>query len=121
MPYNKEYESKKMRNSGMSEYDITLTNMKREKSSSYSDMPKSVEESHDDYPYGLELRLDNETLDKLGIQTMKDVGEYCYIHAVAKVKSTSERQDEYDEGDAKRDMCLQITKMAVDDYEMDED
>lgn len=122
MPYNEEFESKKMRDSGMSERDIALTSMKQSKKEMEKPATvRSAEEMDDEhYPYGLKLDFDTETLEKLGVKDLKDVGEYCYIHAVGKVTSISESQDEYADG-ARRSMCVQITKMSVEDYEMDDE
>lgn len=63
----------------------------------------------DDYPWGLCISLDNETLNKLGVTT-PPVGGVVTITANAIVKSTSERQD--DDGTYRR-AELQITDMAL--------
>lgn len=70
---------------------------------------KGETHTRDDYPYGLSISLDNETLTKLGISTPK-VGDVVMITAKAIVKSTSERQD--DDGTYRR-AEMQITDMAV--------
>lgn len=65
--------------------------------------------TRDDYPWGLCISLDNETLNKLGLTT-PPVGGVVTITAKAMVKSTSERQD--DDGTYRR-AELQITDMAI--------
>jgi hypothetical protein len=122
MAHNNEYESSKMRAKGYSEMDVALASMKRtpkEKDEKYE--AEMIPPSMDEYPYGLKLDLDTETLDKLGVKDMKSVGDYCYISAVGKVTRVSESQNEYDDGEEKRDMCLQITKMSIEDYTMDDE
>lgn len=62
------------------------------------------------YPYGLELSLDNVTLDKLGIGKLPRVGKKIRIEAVAEVTrvSQSERRGEKDD----RTVGLQIVSMG---------
>ena len=64
------------------------------------------------YPYGLEIRLDNESLTKLGMSLPK-VGEYVKIRAEACVTSVSENESKG--GKAQRSVSLQIERLAVDD------
>lgn len=66
-------------------------------------------QTRDDYPWGLCISLDNETLNKLGMTT-PPVGGVVMITAKAIVKSTSERQD--DDGTYRR-AELQITDMVI--------
>lgn len=66
-------------------------------------------QTRDDYPWGLCISLDNDTLNKLGIAT-PPVGGMVMITAKALIKSTSERQDE--DGVCRR-AELQITDMAM--------
>ena len=64
------------------------------------------------YPYGLEIRLDNESLTKLGMSLPK-VGSYVKIRAEACVTSVSENESKG--GKAHRSVSLQIERLAVDD------
>ncbi|TNV22121.1 hypothetical protein FH968_04400 [Buttiauxella sp. B2] len=66
-------------------------------------------QTRDDYPYGLCLYLDNETLEKLGAQPQK-VGTEVMITARAVIKSTSERERE---DGVYRSADLQITDMSI--------
>ncbi|ROU17795.1 hypothetical protein EB837_02955 [Kluyvera ascorbata] len=75
---------------------------------SYQD-EKGETHTRDDYPWGLCISLDNETLNKLGVTT-PSVGGVVTITAKAMVKSTSERQD--DDGTYRR-AELQITDMGI--------
>jgi hypothetical protein len=70
----------------------------------------------DVYPYGLELRLENHSLDKLGIDSLPKVGEKMRIEAVAVVESASSNEVLGKDGKAKpaqRNLTLQIQKLAV--------
>ena len=64
------------------------------------------------YPYCLEIRLDNESLTKLGMSLPK-VGSYVKIRAEACVTSVSENESKG--GKAQRSVSLQIERLAVDD------
>lgn len=63
------------------------------------------------YPYGLCIDLNNESLDKLKMATLPDVGDEVTITAKARVQSVSER-DSID-GDSSRSVSLQITKLRI--------
>lgn len=62
------------------------------------------------YPWGTELNLEDETLEKLGIDRLPEVGEEVQITAVAKVTRVSASESQ---GGARRSLYLQITDMAV--------
>lgn len=66
-------------------------------------------QTRDDYPWGLCINLDNETLKKLGA-TPQPVGSMVMITARAVIKNTSSRESE--EG-VKHEASLQITDMAI--------
>jgi len=63
-----------------------------------------------EYPYGLCLSLDDESLQKLGIDQLPDVG--TVMHLVARVQVTSVSQYERTDG-KNRDISLQITDMEL--------
>lgn len=63
-----------------------------------------------EYPYGLQLTLNEETLSKLGIEELPRVGDELRVEAVAKVTSVSMRSDKSDEDE--RCVNLQITELA---------
>lgn len=113
-----EYENKMMRDSGYSEMDAVLKSMKRSKKKAKKESKVSVEPmSYDEYPYGLQLELNDETLKMLDVD-LKSVGDYCMIEAVGKITSVSERSDT----DGKnKSMSVQITKMNMSPYKMMDD
>lgn len=69
----------------------------------------------DRYPYGLELRLDNETLEKLGLDKLPNAGKTVRIEAVAFVSSAQVREQTKDgkKSEPSRSLELQIRKLAV--------
>jgi hypothetical protein len=66
------------------------------------------------YPYGLSLYLDNDTLNRLGIQTLPAVGAQMSLTAICKV--TSVGADEDQSGMVQR-VNLQITAMEISEAE----
>lgn len=64
-----------------------------------------------EYPYGLCLTLDGDTLDKLGIKKLPAVGTTVGITAVAKVSRVSE--SEMADESTERSVELQITDAAI--------
>lgn len=69
----------------------------------------------DRYPYGLELRLDNETIEKLGLDKLPTVGKRVRIEAVAIVSGAhvNETSDKDGKKHNNRSLELQIHKLAV--------
>ncbi|QDL30765.1 capsid staple protein [Serratia liquefaciens] len=66
-------------------------------------------ETRDEYPWGLRFTLNNDTLEKLGIQLPK-VGEVVTVGGMAKVLSVSTRT----EGDkAESSVDLQFTDIGI--------
>jgi hypothetical protein len=94
-----------------------LTNLKLTPKEAKGDYPEcgsigSMKDKGPRYPYGMELRLDTETLDKLGIDLSDyKVGESCVIEAKATVTRLSESQQQG--GKDRRDLELQITDIAI--------
>lgn len=76
---------------------------KREKS--YEVMAEQPE-----YPYGLNIHLDNIAIDKLGIKDLPKLGEKMKIVAVVEVTGANLRKEK--SGD-KKDMSLQITELCL--------
>ena len=64
------------------------------------------------YPYGLSICLDDETLTKLGIDpaNLPKIGAVFYIEAKAEVCSTSQYQNQQDTDTS---LSLQITDMSL--------
>jgi len=75
---------------------------------------KSSQPSQPEYPYGLQISLDNDGLQKLGIDisTMR-VGDGVLIQAKAEVKSVSISENSYNDGKIEQRLELQITDIAI--------
>lgn len=71
--------------------------------------PKHIGE--DDYPYGLTVHLDHDTLTKLGVHTLPKAGSKVKLQAHAHVKSTEDRTE--DGGKRRRSMSLELRHMAI--------
>ena len=69
------------------------------------------------YPYGLNLRLENESIERLGIESLPKVGDEVMIIAKAKVESVS--MSENSDKTKNRCVSLQITDMCIEDEEID--
>ena len=63
------------------------------------------------YPYGLTVSLEDNSLQKLKLKTLPEVGDEMTL--VAKVKVTRVSSDETDKG-ANKSVSLQITSMRLD-------
>lgn len=64
-----------------------------------------------EYSYGLNIRLENNELEKLSMKRLPKVGDYYKIRAVVRVTSVNESQTEGGRED--RGVQLQIEKMQL--------
>lgn len=64
-----------------------------------------------EYPWGLSLNLENESLEKLGIEHLPDVGTECTLRGVGKIVRVSQSASENDKNS--RMIEIQITKLAL--------
>lgn len=98
---------------------MKLTNMKLDKSD--REDTKAIGESpamdQPVYPWGLQVRLDEQSLDKLGLDTLPKVDTERLL--IAKVRVVSTSSNEQTQGGEKthkhRSVELQIVAMALDD------
>lgn len=72
----------------------------------------SIMNDSPDYPYGLCITIDNESLEKLGIP-IPEAGSFVMIQARAKVMNVNQRPDDDDDGSPETTIQLQITDMEV--------
>lgn len=86
-----------------------MINLKKTKADSAQLASPSYSEP--DYPYGLLIRLDEDTIKKLGIKELPPVGTVMNIKAEVEVSSTEEYESI--EGGARRSLGLQITDMTL--------
>lgn len=90
---------------------MDLKNMKMSEKESKEYSPETVMAESPKYPYGLRLSLDEESLAKLGLVELPQVGASMMI--TAKVEVCSISQYESKEGGADKRMELQITDMGL--------
>lgn len=83
-----------------------MVNMKRTK----KDEDEVLSMDENPYPYGLEVRLDEGSMEKLDVDMMNVGSE---VHFIAKAKVTSTSQYESENGGKDQSMCLQITDMGI--------
>lgn len=64
-----------------------------------------------DYPWGLSINLDQDSMRKLGMTEMPKLGEIMHLEAVAKITSLSENSSEG--SDDSRNVTLQIMLLGT--------
>lgn len=89
-----------------------LVSMKLTKKAREKNMAGPMESDAAIYPYGLQLRLDEEALDKLGEDTLPDVDTTILVIAKAKVTSVSSNATS---AGTRRSLELQITDLCLED------
>ena len=77
------------------------------------DKIETNEEDIDRYPWGLGLHLDNDSLERLGITELPDVGDKKMIVGFIDVTETSE--NETSSGKKNKSIRLQITDMSIEE------
>lgn len=95
--------------------DLKYTKAEAKEANDYS-TPK---DGGPEYPWGLEIRLEDDELAKLGVTGLPDVGGEYHLTVIAMVKSAS--QTSMANGKTDRCVCLQITMMGLDLEESAED
>lgn len=78
-----------------------------------------AEPAQPQYPYGLRIELNSETLKLLGIDKLPAVGSKVTFEAKAEVVSVSE--SEHKEGEPMKNVSLQITDMEIEGSEKEDD
>lgn len=95
--------------------DMKLTNMKMDPKAREEKYASSVAMDAPVYPWGLEVRLDEDALELLGLTKLPQVGKPMMLIARVDVTSVSEQKNvSEDKGTHKhRSVSLQITDMAL--------
>ncbi|KKK82194.1 hypothetical protein LCGC14_2805830 [marine sediment metagenome] len=88
--------------------NLKLRDMKLSRSEKAEDA--EIASDSPDYPYGLILNLDQDALEKLGIE-LPDVGDTFFVVAVATVRSVSEHKSD---DHTSQDVSLQIEQLSLD-------
>jgi len=89
---------------------VSLKMTRKEVQEKYAS-PPSMADDAPVYPYGLTLRLDNDTLDRLKVSKLPEVGESMMVLAKVNVTSVSSSDSESGQN---RTCELQITDLALD-------
>jgi len=90
-----------------------LVSMKLEKKDREKAYPQpSMLEDGPIYPWGLNLTLDHETLEKLEVDALPEAGEQLLL--IAKVKVTGTTSNDSTDG-KRQSVSLQITEMCLED------
>lgn len=98
---------------------MKMQDMKLSKAEKKESSPVSCSEyKGPDYPYGLCLRLDNATLEKLGIDSLPKVGATMQIMAMGVVTSVSSHESENQDS---RNVEIQIHELGVEDEDESDD
>lgn len=90
---------------------MELKNMKMSKEQMKECCEPTAMTDRPEYPYGLCIRLDEESIKKLGITDLPEAGQSVMIMARASVDSVSQRDTQND--GKYRDLSLQITDMSI--------
>lgn len=88
---------------------MQMKNMKVDNPASDQAQPTMMSDPSD-YPYGLCLRVDEDSIDTLGLTDLPEVGTEIMIQAKAVVRATAISDQE---GDQNRSMELQITDLGL--------
>lgn len=90
-----------------------LVNMKLSKTEA-KEMTEPAMMDHPHYPWGLNLQLNDESMAKLKLEKLPEVGSKMTLVAVVNVERVS--SNETQGGGKRQDMSLQITDMALEPY-----
>jgi hypothetical protein len=92
---------------------MKMRSMELSKKESEGSLPSLAKSDRPRYPYGLRISFENDTLKKLGLDTLPKVGSYVKLRAECCVVSVSSSEDEG--GKPHRSMAIQIERLALDD------
>lgn len=92
---------------------MPMVDLKREKKESGSLLTPAADTSEPDYPYGMALHFDGETLDKLNLGNSLKVGDEIRFTAVARVHAVSESESE-DNGKTEKRRSAEAQITAID-------
>lgn len=82
------------------------------------EMTEPSEYKGPEYPYGLSISLNNDSLEKLGVEKLPQVGTELLVLAKVKVSSASASDSEYG---SSKNVSLQITEMCLESLSKDEE
>lgn len=96
----------------MKPVDMKLT--KRELKTSHGNLAMVAGTEGPRYPWGLELRLDEEALKKLGMTELPETGAECMVTGIGRVTAVEDREQmEGGKTKRRRNVSIQIEKLAL--------
>lgn len=95
-----------------------MKSMKLTKAESSATAPVEAKQDAPAYPWGLRIELNDESMKKLGMEKLPDVGEKMMLRANVVVERVS--QNDTKEG-KRQDMSLQITEMELGECEKEKE
>ena len=90
---------------------MEMKSMKLTKSEAEATAPVEAKQDSPAYPWGLRLELNDESMKKLGLEELPEVGETMILHAKVVIDRVS--QNDTKDGGKRQDMSLQITDMSL--------
>lgn len=92
-----------------------FVDMKKTKKEKKNSEPMAIKADAPEYPYGLTIDLNDDSLDKLGIDTLPAVGDVFTVTAKARVTRVSQSSSESSGSNSHKDrnVCMQIEKLKV--------
>lgn len=91
---------------------MKLVDMKNTPAERKLEATPSVQPKGPEYPWGLRLTLNNESLKKLGLTDNPKMGTVLHVDAVVEVCSVSSYEADSPKGES-RSVDLQVTSMAI--------
>ena len=91
-----------------------LKSMKLSKAEREDRSPEIASDAQEEYPWGLRLNLDDDTVTKLGTPALR-AGDEVMVMAKATVKDVSSHESDDSGEEINISMSLQITDMAVEE------
>lgn len=88
---------------------MKMADMKMSKAQQKETMPQAADSPQ--YPYGLQIRLDNASLDKLGMTKLPKVGTKVMVHGMGVITSVSQHESKNNDS---RNVEIQLHELAVD-------
>lgn len=91
--------------------DMSLTRAElKERSGPQPSLAGTSKDKGPKFPWGLEIRLDEKAMKKLGMGDLPEVGELCQITGLGRIVSVSERESQ---DSSSKDMTIQIEKLSL--------
>ena len=91
-----------------------LTNMQLSKKQSKAEVCCTDDEKGPRFPYGLSISLDDDSLKKLGFDTLPAVGTEMIVVGIGKIRSASENRSQRG---VNRDVSIQLERIEVEPFE----